>query len=308
MKISVVMAVYNGAARLATTLDSILTQTEQDLEVITVDDGSTDGTAAILDQASSSDTRVRVIHQGNQGLTRSLITGCAAARAPYIARHDAGDWSDAQRFEKQRRALDADASLAFVSCATEFVGPEGESLYVTRGTGRADRPIRIIDLESPTGVQDGPSSHPSVMFRTDAYFRAGGYRDAFHYGQDWDLWYRLAEQGAFQLIDEVLYHAVFELNTISASARPAQQLLAALSLEALKVRAAGGADEEILRRARDIRSADHSRRGEAKALYFIGELLRRREDPKARAYLWKAIRSNPAHAKSWLRLVQSLLS
>src|SRR5438309_11131114 len=117
--ISVVMGVYNGASTLAATLDSILGQTEGDFECIVVDDGSTDATAAVLDEYASRDPRIRVIRQANAGLTRALIAGCASARGTYIARHDAGDLSDARRFALQRRTLDADSSVAFVLLATQ---------------------------------------------------------------------------------------------------------------------------------------------------------------------------------------------
>ena len=93
VRLSVVMAVYNGAAKLARTLDSIAAQTMPDYECIVVDDGSTDDTSAILAQRAANDARIRVIRQENQGLTRALIAGCAAARADLIARLDWGDAS-----------------------------------------------------------------------------------------------------------------------------------------------------------------------------------------------------------------------
>jgi glycosyltransferase involved in cell wall biosynthesis len=91
VKLSVVMSVLNGAGDLARTLDSIFAQTERDFELIVIDDGSTDDTPSIL--ARQSDPRIRVITQPNEGLTRALIRGCEAARAPLIARHDCGDVS-----------------------------------------------------------------------------------------------------------------------------------------------------------------------------------------------------------------------
>lgn len=303
--ISVVMAVYNGAARLEPTIASILAQTESDFELIIVDDGSTDETAAILRETAASDPRVRILTQQNTGLTRALIAGCDAARGAYIARHDAGDTSSPERLAKQRRALDADATLAFVSCATDFVGPEGELLYTVRGNGFAMEPTSILDPSTQKGVIDGPSSHPSVMFRADAYRRAGGYRAEFYYGQDWDLWYRLAEQGAFQMIDEPLYTAVFEPGTISANARPAQEALAALSLAASRARLRGESDAALLEKASLVRASRHSRCGEARALYFIGELLRPSDRAQARRYFIRALRSCPAHLRSWIRLVQT---
>ena len=161
-KISIVMPVYNAAPTLGDTIESILRQTEPGFELVIVDDASDDDTAQILARYAAGDARVRVLRNAeNAGVTRSLIAGCAAARGQYIARHDAGDLSLPARLEKQAALLDASSEVAFVACWTEFVGPELEHLYEHRGT---------LD----------PTHHGSVMFRSDAYEKAGGYRAQFY--------------------------------------------------------------------------------------------------------------------------------
>jgi len=306
--ISVVMGVYNGASTLAATLDGILAQTHRDFECIVVDDGSTDDTPRILAEYASRDPRLQVITQPNAGLTRALIAGCAAARGTYIARHDAGDLSDPRRFELQIRTLDADAELVFVSCWTAFAGPDLEPLYAARGTGLAVTPIRMIDLRCEHGVLDGPTSHPSVMFRRDAYDRAGGYRPQFYYGQDWDLWYRLAELGTFQMVPEVLYTARVTSDAISSSSRATQQQMARLSHRALLARSRGESEATILEEAARLAPGHgRSRRARADGLYFIGEALRRNGDARARRYLRHSIAVWPFSIRSWVRYLQSML-
>jgi len=306
--ISVVMGVYNGASTLAATLDSILGQTERDFECIVVDDGSTDATPAILADYASRDPRIHVIRQENAGLTRALIAGCAAARGVYIARHDAGDLSDPRRFALQKRALDADPTVVFVSSATQYAGPELEPLVVIRGTGKALKPALVIDLSDPGILTDGPTHHGSVMFRRDAYERAGGYRAAFYYGQDFDLWYRLAEIGKFHGIGEVLYTARISPDSISGSARSRQEELGRLSRAALDARQRGEPETGILVRAASVRRVSRkavSSRGNG--LYFIGEALRRNGDRRARRYLRQSICAWPLSARAWVRYFQSLL-
>ena len=73
--ISVVMGVYNNADTLSAALDSILSQEGVELEFVVIDDGSTDGSASILDEAAKTDPRLRVVHKKNEGLTRALIDG-----------------------------------------------------------------------------------------------------------------------------------------------------------------------------------------------------------------------------------------
>ena len=87
---SVVMSVYNGADRLASTLDSVLAQEEVDFEFIVINDGSIDESGRILDEYAARDRRIRVVHQENTGLTQALVTGCSMARGEFIARQDAG--------------------------------------------------------------------------------------------------------------------------------------------------------------------------------------------------------------------------
>src|SRR5205823_3112993 len=138
------------------------------------------------------------------------------------------DLSLPSRLAKQAAVLDAASDLAFVACWTEFVGPHLEHLYDSKGSGRAVEPMQVLDPAAEHGMLDGPSSHPSVMFRRDAYERAGGYRAEFYYGQDWDLWYRLAALGKFQMIPEALYRARVSPESISIEARKAQSALAEL--------------------------------------------------------------------------------
>lgn len=308
--ISVVMGVYNGGETLAATLDSILAQTERDFELIVVDDGSTDATPQLLAQSAARDPRVRILMQSNQGLTRALIAGCAAARGIYIARHDAGDLSHPRRFELQRRALDSDPGAVFVGCATQYAGPELEPLYVNRSRGAAlERAIDILDLDDPGLLRDGPTHHGSVMFRRDAYERAGGYRAAFYYGQDFDLWYRLAQIGTYRALDEVLYTARLTPDSISAGARQRQEAIGRLSREALRARESGSSDEEILKQAAAIRPVKgNARRARAEGSYFIGEALRRNGDPRALRYLRQAVAARPFAPRAWLRLGQALLA
>jgi glycosyltransferase involved in cell wall biosynthesis len=307
-----VMGVFNGADRLQGTISSVLAQADCDLEFIVVNDGSTDATAMLLDKIGGTDARLRVIHQANAGLTRALIAGCAAARAPFIARQDAGDTSGPGRLHQQLRALQKNAALSFVSCTTEFVEPSGAFLYRSAGTGRAAEACDVIDLREEYGMIDGPSHHGSVMFRREHYELAGGYRPEFYFGQDWDLWFRLAQLGKFELLPQVLYRATIGLGDISTSHKPLQEKIALLSLEALRLRIGGKSDEGVLQQAGQIRpplgGSSPGRQRIASGSYFLGECLRRNGNNRlARQYHWQALRNAPWSMKTWVRLAQAML-
>src|SRR5436309_15870209 len=87
-EVSVVMSVYNGASQLAATLDSILSQEGVELEFIVVNDGSRDKSGQILNEYAQRDSRLRIIHKENTGLTRALIRVCDAARGEVMAGQD----------------------------------------------------------------------------------------------------------------------------------------------------------------------------------------------------------------------------
>jgi glycosyltransferase involved in cell wall biosynthesis len=304
---SFVLPVYNAADVIAETVESILGQTDRDFELIVVDDGSRDTTPRVLAAYAARDARIRVVTQANAGITCALIAGCALARGKYIARHDAGDWSDPERLAEQRALLDRDDEVAFVSCWTEFVGPQREQLFTSRGPAEVLRPAVIIDVTREHGIIGGPTHHGSVVFRRDAYQRAGGYRREFYYGQDWDLWYRLAALGRFQIVPRVLYFARIDEKSISSASREAQRRLAKLSHAALLARSRGQSDAAIVAEASAVRPQQRRWCAQGRGLYFIGEALRRNGDERARNYLARAVRSCPLHVKAWIRLAQTLL-
>jgi glycosyltransferase involved in cell wall biosynthesis len=292
MKLSVVMAVFNGAHTIAATLDSILAQTERDFELIVVDDGSNDATPSILGDYAARDARIRVITQTNAGLTRALIRGCGKARADVIARHDCGDRSHPERFARQLALLAEGATV--VSCATRFVDPDGDLLYVSRADGEEVR--RSLLTDDAPHIHALPH-HGSAMFRRDAYEKAGGYRPEFRVAQDLDLWIRIARDGGtFAVVDDVLYDATIEPRSISGSARDAQVRLTAI---AVALRDGHGS----LAEAAAVSPPPITPRGEAAALYFIGKCLLQQRNPKGRQYLREAIRRDPRHWRAWLSLL-----
>ena len=310
--VSVVMSVYNGAENLPETLESILGQEGVDLEFIVVNDGSTDDTLKILDQYAVKDNRLKVLNQENQGLTRSLIRGCAEAKGEYIARQDVGDMSLPTRLVKQQDLLLAEKELAFVSCWTKYVGPKREFLFLKKGSGVSKNAVVILSDLEEWGVIDGPSHHGSVMFRRAAYQKIGGYREEFYYGQDWDLWYRLGAVGSFQMLQEVFYIAEVTVDSISTTAKIAQNEIAKLSRKALHARLCCENDAGFIEKVSKIRSKyiTNNRKSSASkssGYYFIGECLRMNKDSRASQYFKDAITCNLLYWRAWVRLIQNNL-
>ncbi|HMG35926.1 MAG TPA: glycosyltransferase [Blastocatellia bacterium] len=297
------MSVYNGSSQLARTIESVLAQDGVEFEFVIVDDGSTDETPQILDDYARRDNRIRLIRQQNEGLTKALIRGCAAAKGTFIARQDAGDISLPGRLEKQLSFFKEASGVSLVSCGTRFVGPQTELLYEV-SQDPSDATQRILTLDA--SEIRGPSSHPSTMFLKASYEAVGGYRSAFYFGQDLDLWVRLAEVGTHAVINEVLYEAAINVQSISGLYRREQMALKKIIVESARLRRNGKDDGLVLKRAELLKTNSkrpRSRRQRARALYFIGSCLSRRGNPGAFQYFRQAAKTCPLHLKSVLKLM-----
>ena len=195
-RVSVVLPVRDGARYLGGAVESVLGQSLADLELIVVDDGSTDETPALL--ARFDDPRLRVLRQDRLGLVPALNRGLEAAQAPYVARMDADDVSLPERLERQVAFLDAHPGAALVVPGVELVDEEGRRLgTIVLPPGDADLRRRLL-LRNPI-------THGSVLLRRSALERAGGYRADHGANEDYDLWRRLAREGELAAIPELLY-------------------------------------------------------------------------------------------------------
>ncbi|MDT0631199.1 glycosyltransferase [Rubrivirga sp. S365] len=199
-RVSVLMAVYNGEQYLAEALDSVLAQTLSDIEIVVVDDASTDGTAAILADYAARDGRLVVLrNEENRKLAASLNRGLAACRAPLVARADADDVNMPDRLEKQVAFLERHPEVGVLGSGFHRIGPGGEYLY-SKGYAEDHETIRARQLFS------GSLLHPSVVFRADVVRGVGGYDESYWTAQDTDLWARLHDRTRFANLPDTLVH------------------------------------------------------------------------------------------------------
>jgi len=181
--VSVLMGVRDGSPWVSDAVQSVLAQTLDDLELIVVDDGSTDDTAARL--AAIHDPRLRVVHQQPAGLTPALIRAHALARAPLLARLDADDRALPNRLARQRAFLDAHPDVGLLGTGAVEVDAQGHEIGRVRPP-EDDATIRRIL------IRRNPFVHSSVMLRRSALDAAGGYDERLSVAQDYDLWMRLS--------------------------------------------------------------------------------------------------------------------
>jgi glycosyltransferase involved in cell wall biosynthesis len=184
---SVVMTVFNGERFLREAIESILSQTFRDFELIIINDGSTDGTAAMLDSYARSDPRVRVYHEEHKGAVESLNRGCGLARGKYIALMDQDDVSMPNRLERQIGFLEKHEKVGLLGGAFEGINDQGRWVYLEQP------PLEDESIRAAFRSFSFPICHPAVLMRKQAFDATGGYRAPFPPAEDYDLFYRIIE-------------------------------------------------------------------------------------------------------------------
>lgn len=194
--VSVVMPVYNVERYLAAAIDSVLAQTFTDLELILVDDGSTDGSSALC--AAYTDPRVRVIRQANRGLPGARNTGIRAATGAYIAILDSDDLWHPEKLARHVAHLQARPEVGVSYCASELIDGEGRCM------GLHQRPkltgIRPEDVlcRNPVGNGSVPvfrrEALAAIAFTSDrnGVPETHYFDESFRYCEDIECWMRIA--------------------------------------------------------------------------------------------------------------------
>lgn len=186
--VSVVMPVYNGEIYLKDALQSILNQSLKNIEIIIVNDGSTDNSIDIIE--SFSDKRIKLINQENRGLAKSLNTAVYAASAKYIARMDADDICHKDRLLEQFNFLEKNSSYVIVGTNALYIDKDGVELYKSN--------CFTNDEEIKKNLPKTPFFHSSVMFLRDVFVAAGGYFEKIpQFGEDAILWNKMSKYGKF---------------------------------------------------------------------------------------------------------------
>lgn len=198
-RVSVLMAVRNGREHVREAVDSLLAQTLVDIEVIVVDDGSTDETPELLASMAERDSRLTILRNDTSiGLPASLNRAAREARAPLLARHDADDRSHPDRLLLQADIMEGDPTLAALGTAHASMDTRGRTLLEC-GAPR-------ISLERAALTRSTVFAHGSAMIRAEELHATGGYDERFHFSQDLELWCRLAGRGAtLAVLDRPLY-------------------------------------------------------------------------------------------------------
>jgi hypothetical protein len=235
VRVSVVLPVRNGADFLEQALGSVLSQTLTQLELIVVDDHSTDATPEIVSATARRDDRVRMLRCEGSGVVAALNQGCAAARSPYVARLDADDVALPERLERQAALLDGHPDVGLVGgayIAIDALGRRGAA-YQTP-TDDAVLRTRL--------ARYNVFAHSTATFRRDAFEQTVGYRLAE--AEDYDLWLRISERWLLACVSTPVLEYRQHAGQVSL-VRAREQALATLAARAAAERRRAGLPDPL---------------------------------------------------------------
>jgi glycosyltransferase involved in cell wall biosynthesis len=195
--VSVVIPNYNYSRFLRETIDSVLAQTYREIEVIVVDDGSTDDSKEIL--AGYSD-RIQTVFQQNQGVSAARNNGVKASRGKYVAFLDADDSWMPEKIEKQMARFAADDSLGLVHVGVREIDADGNVL-LDRLEGLEGEVAKELLMLKREGVLGGGSG---LMVPRVIFDEVGGFDTRLSTSADWDLFYQIASRHPVGFVPELL--------------------------------------------------------------------------------------------------------
>ena len=277
IKVSVLLAVYNGLPYLREAMESILNQSERALEMIVVDDASTDGTWQCIAEVAGEDPRVHALRNAsNTGASGALNLGLAQARGEFITRQDADDVSLPQRLTEQVAFLEAHGEASAVGTAVYFIDAEGATLSTSA-------PLLDDASLQPALLSYNCFCGPTIMARRST-LAAMDFRFAedLSTSEDYDMALRLAEVGKLANLPEPLYLYRQHSSSVSQRQNAGQMFKKAVALERALDRRHGAHPPQ---QSVDLLARDYLR---AATLSFVAG-----EEIDARLRIDRALQVNP---------------
>lgn len=199
-KVSVLLSNYNGEKFVAEAIESILKQTYRDFELIVIDDGSKDGSVAIIQQLVAKDPRIVFIqNEENLSLPVALNIGLQRARGEYVVRMDSDDVASPQRIETLVAFMENPQHENIAVCGSycELIDESGKVIGIKKF------PRQDKDIRSALWYRN-PIQHSTAIIRKRCLDDLGGYNVTFPQSQDYELWFRIGQKYQLHNLEEVL--------------------------------------------------------------------------------------------------------
>lgn len=296
-KVTVLLPTYNAAAYLKEAVDSVLTQTFTDFELLIINDGSTDNTVEILQ--SYTDSRIVVVHQENIGLIGTLNKGLAIAKGKYVARFDADDVCYPTRLEEQYNFMVNNPDYVIIGAEGDYMEEDGTFIYTYQFAAYDNDEIKAMS------VSYCPFIHSAVMFVKQAVLDVGGYNKGAITFEDHMLWWQLARMGKMKNFRKALIKVRFNPASVTIDEKwrgPEFSKIKYTSIEQ------GCVTEEDEKRLKEILASQDMKKFKEGAYYsMIGKkfLWNNYIPAKARKNLLKAISIAPLKPEPYVLYVLS---
>ena len=209
--VSVIMPAYNVAPYIGAAVESVQRQTFADWELLIVDDGSTDTTAAIARSFAAADERIRLLQQANGGIATARNTALAVSSGAFIAILDSDDVWEPAYLAEQLAIFAAQPQIDVVTANGWFMGSRLDGQVARPFPDPRPQPTLATILEDETSI------FIMSVFRRRVYERIGGFDEAFRTNEDYDYWLRAAHAGfQFWRNDRPLCHYRRRDDSVSA--------------------------------------------------------------------------------------------
>jgi glycosyltransferase involved in cell wall biosynthesis len=190
----VLLPVRDAERTVVRAASDILAQSIQQLELIAVDDGSTDASAQLLERLARSDSRLKLLRGERRGVVAAANLALSHAQAPFIARMDADDECDPRRLELSLAALEAEPELCGIGTQVELFRDDCPLSPNLQRYGQWLNSLTTAAALYADRLVESPLCNPSITLRREAFEWAGGWRDG-DFPEDWELFLRLLQSG-----------------------------------------------------------------------------------------------------------------
>ena len=299
VKVTVLMPAWNAGKYIAEAIHSVLNQSFTDIELVIINDGSTDNTVSVIKQFK--DPRIRLLEQPQQGIAVALNYGLREARGNYIARFDADDICFPERIHKQYHLFLNNPEYILTGSDVEYISENGEHLFDFHCTAYTHEEI-MSEL-----YYSCPFIHSSVMFRKDVVIKAGGYSADAHIIEDHLLWRQLASSGRFCNIPEPLIRVRFNPQSATIDEKWRGSRFRQLRKKIIAKGNITSAEGNELQAIISKQNIQKIKKGSYYALCGKKFLVNNHQPGKARRYLAKSIRNYPIRLESYALYMLSYL-
>lgn len=208
-KIEVVIPVYNGERFIVNALSSVIHQTLTPNRVIVVDDGSTDATYSLVSEyAKTSPVEIKLVRKENGGLSSARNAGIKEGTAPFIAFLDADDLWVKEKLEKQVAVFENAIlkNIGLVYCNYDVIDVAGVVHYKNYKAPLDIKRMRGMVFQELLERNKIASSGSGVLIKREVFDSIGLFDETLRWGEDWDMWLRIAEKYEVDFVEEVLVH------------------------------------------------------------------------------------------------------